>query len=258
MTEYKQIRFHVDARVAIVTLSNLPVNAFSKVMSDELTHCFDFISETEDIRAVVLIGEGKVFCAGADLKGRAGVIKDPGDLTAHLRRSRECFHSVRECTKPVVAALNGPALGAGLVLAASADVLIAAETASLGLPEVDVGLMGGTGHASRLFSHSMLRTMALTGYRVPAAELFRLGVVNCVVSQEGLLPRALEFAHSIAGKSPLAVQLSKQTLNAIEEMSLRDAYRYEQDMTIALGKTRDAREAQLAFLEKRPPFFIGQ
>jgi enoyl-CoA hydratase/carnithine racemase len=100
--------------------------------------------------------------------------------------------------------------------------------------------------------------MALTGYRVPAAELFRLGVVNCVVSPEGLLPKALEFAHSIAGKSPLAVQLSKQTLNAIEEMGLRDAYRYEQDMTIALGKTRDAREAQLAFLEKRPPVFIGQ
>lgn len=258
MNEYKQIRFQIDSGVGIVTLANSPVNAFSKVMCDELTHCFDFLSETEHIRAVVLIGEGKVFCAGADLKGRAGVIKDPGDLTAHLRRSRECFHAIRECSKPVVAALNGPALGAGLVLAASADILIAAETASLGLPEIDVGLMGGAGHASRLFSHSLLRTMALTGYRVPAAELFRLGVVNCVMATEDLLPKALEFANSIAGKSPSAIRLSKQTLNAIEDMSLRDAYRYEQDMTIALGKTLDAKEAQQAFLEKRQPVFVGQ
>ncbi len=258
MTEYKQIRVQTEAGVGIVTLDNSPVNAFSKIMSDELTHCFDSLSEALDIRAVVLIGKGKVFCAGADLKGRAGIIKDQGDLTAHLRRSRECFHAIRECSKPVVAALNGPALGAGLVLAASADILIASETASLGLPEIDVGLMGGAGHASRLFSHSMLRTMALTGYRVPAAELFRLGVINCVVSYEGLLPRAIEFANSIAGKSPLAVQLSKQTLNAIEDMSLRDAYRYEQDMTIALGKTRDAKEAQQAFLEKRQPVFMGK
>lgn len=258
MTTYSQIRLSVQADVAVVTLSNPPVNAFSKQMSDELTHCLDVISETDTARAVVLIGEGRIFCAGADLKGRASVIKAPGDLTAHLRRSRECFHAIRECSKPVIAALNGPALGAGLVLAASADILVASDTASLGLPEIDVGLMGGAGHASRLFSHAMLRTMALTGERVSAAELHRLGVVNWVVPAEALLAKASELAGVIASKSPLAVKLSKQTLNAIEDMPLRDAYRYEQDMTIALGKTQDAQEAQRAFLEKRAPVFVGK
>lgn len=255
MSNYQQIRSSIDDGVVVITLCNPPVNAFSRTLSDELTHCLDVISENDSVRSVVLIGEGKVFCAGADLKGRAGIIKHAGDLTAHLRRSRECFHAIRECSKPVIAALNGPALGAGLVLAASADILITSEKGSLGLPEIDVGLMGGAGHASRLFSHSMLRTMALTGYRVSASELYRLGVVNSVFSQDDLLPEALAIARVIADKSPLAIRLSKQTLNAIEDMSLRDAYRYEQDMTMALGKSEDAREAQRAFLEKRKPIF---
>ena len=258
MTTYSQIKLQLDGGVAVVTLNNPPVNAFSRVLSDELTHCLDNLSETDTTQAIVLIGEGRVFCAGADLKGRASVVKGPGDLTAHLRRSRECFHAIRECSKPVIAALNGPALGAGLVLAASADIIVASQTASLGLPEIDVGLMGGAGHASRLFSHSMLRTMALTGYRVPADELYRLGVVNSVVPTEELLSVAVELARIIAGKSPLAIKLSKQTLNAIEDMTLRDAYRYEQDMTVALGKTQDSQEAQKAFLEKRAPVFLGK
>ena len=143
------------------------------------------------------------------------------------------------------------------MLAASADILIASEKAVLGLPEIDVGLMGGAKHASRLFGHSMLRQMALTGYRVKADELLRLGVVNQVVPPEDLLSAALALAGTIADKSPLAVCLAKQTLNAIEDMTLRDGYRYEQDMTAAISKTEDAKEAQRAFLEKRPPVFKG-
>jgi enoyl-CoA hydratase len=255
---YSQLRYEQQQGVAVVTLDNAPVNAFSRTLSDELTHCMDLIAETDEIRAVVLAAAGKVFCAGADLKGRADVIQGPGDLTAHLRRTREAFHAIRECAKPVVAAIQGPALGAGLALVASADILVASEQACLGLPEIDVGLMGGAGHAARLFSHSTLRMMALTGYRVPAQELLRLGVVSRVVSQAQLQSCALEIAQTIASKSPLAIKLSKQTLNAIEDMSLRDAYRYEQDMTAALGQTEDSREAQRAFLEKRTPVFKGK
>jgi enoyl-CoA hydratase/carnithine racemase len=234
------------------------VNAFSKTLSDDLTAILDFISETDEVRAVVLTGEGKIFCAGADLKGRANVIKGPGDMPAHMRRSRECFHAIRECAKPVVVALNGPALGAGLAIAASGDILIASEKGSLGLPEIDVGLLGGGSHAARLFSHSMLRQMMLTGYRVPATELYRLGVVTQVTTPEQLIPAALELANNIASKSPLSVKLAKQTLNAIEDMSLRDGYRYEQDMTAAIANTADAKEAQKAFLEKRPAVFVGR
>ena len=256
--EYTQIIVEMIGHVGLIKLNYPPVNAYSRTLSDELTACLDLFSETDAIRSVVLTGEGKIFCAGADLKGRSAVIKGPGDLTAHLRRSRECFHAIRECAKPVIAAINGPALGAGLVLAASADILIASEKAVLGLPEIDVGLMGGAKHARRLFGHSMLRQMALTGYRVKADELLRLGVVNQVVPPEDLLSAALALAGTIADKSPLAVCLAKQTLNAIEDMTLRDGYRYEQDMTAAISKTEDAKEAQRAFLEKRPPVFQGR
>lgn len=207
---------------------------------------------------MVLTGAGKVFCAGADLKGRADVIKGPGDLPAHLRRTRECFHAIRECAKPVVAAINGPALGSGLAMVASADVLIASERASLGLPEVDVGLLGGCRHAMRLFPHSLLRRMMLTGYRVPAAELYRLGIVEACTAQEDLLPAAMEMAGVIAAKSPVSTRMGKHTLNTIEDMSLRDGYRYEQDMTTIIATTEDAAEAQAAFREKRAPVFKGR
>ncbi len=258
MQDLTQLRIEMIGHVAILRMNFAPVNALSRTLSDELTWALDKISETDDVRAVVLTGEGKVFCAGADLKGRADVIKGPGDLPAHSRRTRECFHTIRECAKPIVAALNGPALGAGLAIAASCDVLVASERASLGLPEIDVGLLGGGSHAMRLFPHSLLRRMALTGYRVPAAELYRLGVVEACVPHEQLMDAALAIANSMAAKSPLSVRLAKQTLNAIEDMSLRDGYRYEQDMTAAIAKTEDAREAQRAFLEKRPAVFVGR
>jgi enoyl-CoA hydratase len=234
------------------------VNALTRTLNDELTLALDRISELDDVRAVVLTGAGKVFCAGADLKGRAGNIKGPGDLSAHSRRTRECFHAIRECAKPVVVAINGAALGSGLAMVASADILVASQKASLGLPEVDVGLLGGCRHAMRLFGHSRLRRMALTGMRVDGAELYRLGLVEACTAPEELLPAALEIATTIASKSPVSTRMGKHTLNVIEDMSLRDGYRYEQDMTAQIGKTEDAKEAQLAFREKRAPVFKGR
>lgn len=258
LSQLTQLNVEIDQHVAILRMNYAPVNALSRTLSDELTYALDYISETDDIRSVILTGEGKVFCAGADLKGRADVIKSPGDLQAHSRRTRECFHAIRECNKPVIAAINGAALGAGLAMVASADILIASEKGSIGLPEIDVGLLGGCSHAQRLFGHSTLRLMAFTGYRVPADELYRLGIVVSVSTPDNLMADALKIAKTIAAKSPLSIKLSKQTLNAIEEMSLRDGYRYEQDMTAAIAKTDDAKEAQRAFLEKRTAVFIGR
>ncbi|PLY61025.1 enoyl-CoA hydratase [Herbaspirillum sp. BH-1] len=258
MFDFTQLNVRLDGHVATLTLNAPPVNALTRTLNDELTMALDAISETDDIRAVVLTGAGKVFCADADLKGRAENIRQPGDFMAHSRRTRECFHAVRECAKPVVAAINGAALGSGLALVASSDILVASEQASLGLPEVDVGLLGGCRHAMRLFPHSRLRRMALTGYRVGGQELYRLGIVEACVAPEALLETALEIAHVIASKSPVSTRMGKHTMNVIEDLSLRDGYRYEQDMTAAIGKTEDAREAQLAFKEKRAPVFTGR
>ena len=258
MNDYTELKVKIEGHVAVLTMDSPPVNALTKTLNDELTQALDLVSETDDIRCVVLTGAGKQFCAGADLKGRAQVIKGPGDLTAHSRRTRECFHAIRECAKPVVAAINGAALGSGLAMVASADVLIASDKAVIGAPEVDVGLLGGGRHAMRLFGHSLLRRMMLTGYRVPAAELYRLGVIEACTTPEELMSKALELAQTIATKSPVSTRMIKHTLNVIEDMSLRDGYRYEQDMTAAIAKTDDAKEAQAAFREKRKPVFKGK
>ena len=158
----------------------------------------------------------------------------------------------------MIAAINGPALGSGLAMVASSDIIITSDKGSLGLPEVDVGLLGGCRHAMRLFSHSRLRRMMLTGYRVTGEELYRLGIVEACTTPEGLMPAALELAQTIASKSPVSTRMGKHTLNTIEDMSLRDGYRYEQDMTALIGKTEDAQEAQAAFREKRAPVFKGR
>jgi enoyl-CoA hydratase/carnithine racemase len=258
MNDYKELKVALEGHVAVLTMDSPPVNALTKTLNDELTHCLDRISETDDIRVVVLTGAGKQFCAGADLKGRADIIKGPGDLVAHSRRTRECFHAIRECAKPVIAAINGNALGSGLAMVASADILIASDKATIGAPEVDVGLLGGGRHAQRLFSHSRLRRMMLTGYRVPGPELYRLGIVEACVTPDELMPAAMELANTIASKSPISTRMIKHTLNVIEDMSLRDGYRYEQDMTAAIAKTEDAKEAQAAFREKRKPVFKGR
>jgi enoyl-CoA hydratase/carnithine racemase len=162
-----------------------------------------------------------------------------------------------ECKKPVIGAINGAALGAGLAIAASCDILVASESASLGLPEIDVGLLGGGRHTMRLFGCSRTRRMMFTGYRVPADECYRLGVVESVVPPDQLMEAAMVLAREIAAKSPIAIQLAKTSLNAIEEMSLRDGYRFEQNMTVELGKSEDSKEAMRAFSEKRPPVFTG-
>ncbi len=258
MDDLTQLEVAIADGVATLTLNAPPVNALTRTLNDELTLALDRISELDDVRAVVVTGHGKVFCAGADLKGRADTIKGPGDLPAHSRRTRECFHAIRECAKPVIVAINGPALGSGLAMIASSDILVASERATLALPEIDVGLMGGARHAMQLFGHSRLRRMALTGMRVDGAELYRLGIVEACTRPEELMPVAMEIARAIAGKSPLATRLCKHTMNVIEDLSLRDGYRYEQDMTAAIGRTDDAKEAQAAFREKRAPVFTGR
>ena len=258
MDDLTQLKVAIDGHIAVLTMDSPPVNALTRVLNDELTLALDRISELDEIRVVVLTGAGKVFCAGADLKGRAENIKGPGDLPAHLRRTRECFHAIRECAKPVIVAINGAALGSGLAMVASSDVLIASDKASLGLPEVDVGLLGGCRHAMRLFSHSRLRRMMLTGWRMSGAEMYRLGIVEACTAPDELMPVALELAATIASKSPISTRMGKHTLNTIEDMSLRDGYRYEQDMTALIGKTEDAKEAQAAFREKRAPVFTGR
>jgi enoyl-CoA hydratase/carnithine racemase len=250
------IKLEVADHIARVTMNNPPVNAQNAQFNIEMAWVFDSLSDRSDVRVAILTGAGRVFSAGADMKARPDRTK-PGERWQHNRRTRESYHAIRECTKPVIAAINGPALGAGLAVAASCDILVAAEEAQLGLPEINVGLLGGGKHTQRLFGHSTLRRMMLTGYRVPGSELYRLGIVEACVPQTALMDTAMGIAREIAAKSPAAIRLAKRTLNTIEDMTLRDGYRYEQNMTVELSDHPDAREAAAAFLEKRAPKFSG-
>jgi len=247
----------VEDYIAVVHFANPPVNAHNQQLLEEVAWTFDTISDRDDIRVAILTGEGTCFCAGADLKERAATEPVDGDHWQNSRRAREAYHSIMECQKPVIAAINGPALGGGLALAASCDILLASEKGCLGLPEIDVGLLGGGRHALRLFSHSRQRRMMLTGLRVFGPELYRLGVIEECTTAQDLMETALKLAREIAGKSPLAIKLAKHALNQIEEMSLRDGYRFEQTMTGELSKTEDSAEAMRAFIEKREAVFKG-
>ena len=220
----------------------------------ELTEVFDSLWEGE-ARVAILTGAGaRVFSAGANVKARLqGERRED-----HGRTAREAFNSIYECAIPVIGAINGHALGAGLAVAASCDYLIASERASFGLPEIDVGLLGGAKHLARLFPQSYVRRMHYTAERASAEEAYRLHAVTKVVPPDKLMETAMEDARSIAQKIPLGIRLAKEGLNAIEFLDLKNGYRYEQTRTAILAKTEDAQEAKRAFLEKRKPVFKGR
>ena len=257
MSDSDIILFEVSDHVALVTLNRAPVNALDRAMRDRIIDIFDEISERDDIRVAVLTGNGKAFCAGADLRARPD-LKKSGAFHAHNRVTRETGNCISECSKPVIAAVNGAALGAGLGLMVACDIMLAAEEATFGMPEIDVGLAGGAAMLNTMFSRSTMRRMMYTGLRLDAAELYRLGLIEKVTTREGLVPAALEIAREIAGKSPLGIRYAKQSCNMVVNMPQRDAYRIEQNFTMALASTEDALEARTAMLEKRKPVFKGR
>lgn len=258
MTDWKTLTVEVADRVAVVTLNRPPVNAQNAELRSELTQCFDELSDRDDAMAVVLTGAGRIFSAGADIRERPNLGATPGAYGRHNRLVRETHNAVAECSKPVIAAINGPAMGAGFGLVLASDIWVASEEAYVSMPEINVGLAGGVSFLQRVFGQSRARRMFFTGMQVSAAELYRLGLVEACLPAAELMPYAMKIAHEIATKSPVAVRLAKEAARLTEVMPLRDAYRYEQGNTVALSRTEDAKEAQRAFLEKRQPVYQGR
>lgn len=251
------VHLEVSDHIALVRIDRPPVNALDRATRMRLISVFDQISEREDVRVAVLTGTGKYFCSGADLKDRPA--KDqPGDFLAHNRATRETGNAIRECAKPVIAAVNGPALGAGFGLMAACDIYLASEDATFAMPEINVGLAGGVSMLRNLVGRSYTRRLFFTGMKVPAAELYRRGVLDAVVPGEQLMDEAMAVAREIAGKSPVAMGYAKMAANMMDLMPQRDGYRFEQNFTMALSRTEDAAEAMRAFFEKRPPVYKGR
>ncbi|MYU11177.1 enoyl-CoA hydratase [Streptomyces sp. SID8361] len=240
--------------VAEVTLSRPPVNAVSVRMYEELTAAFRALSRRNDVHAVVLRSDQRMFCAGADIKQQVDSPTIAESTNEYRQRlARMCYDAILDCAVPTIAAVHGHAIGAGAVLAACCDIRYASDDARLGLPEINVGRCGGGRHLMRLVPQGATRLMYFTGEPVDAQEAWRFGLVQRVVAPDELLDSVRELAAKIAAKSPLGLRLAKKALNESESLGVREGYAHEQIYTLQLAESPDAAEAARSVLEKRPP-----
>lgn len=242
--------------VLLITIDRPPLNAMTLDAHRELLAALRSVDDDEDIRCIVLTGAGeRAFVAGGDV-GELGAL-DAASALVRTRVVRQVFDAIRRNPVPVIAAINGHALGGGLVMMSQCDIVIAAETATFGLPEINVGVMGGTKHLARVVPEKVMRWMALTGTRVSAAYMERLGVVQQVVPREQVLEAALKAADEICAKSPASVRLMKEVINLTESMNLDDGYHVETYATAIISTHPDSKEAAKAFKEKRAAVFAS-
>jgi enoyl-CoA hydratase/carnithine racemase len=228
--------------VATVTMDRPPVNAVDLLMYRELRDLFaDIDAIGSGVRAVVLTGEGKHFCAGNDLDDFATMDRD--NVRERMFHVREAFFAIQECAVPVVGAVAGAALGTGMAIAASCDFVVAADDAAFGLPELSVGVHGGARHLGRVVPQPIVRWMYFTGERLTGEEMLRLGAVVAVVPRDELLERARSEARRIAAFSPTAVRMGKQGLNDIEHTTIRVGYEHEQGLTARMMDHPDSKIA---------------
>lgn len=244
------IRFEVAEGVATITLDRPPVNALSAGMMRALIEALREADRRDDVRAVILTGAGRCFSAGLDLKEQLAAI-DAG-RPGPARLGAAMYDALLNGRKPTVAAINGPALGAGVGMSASCCILVAAQEARFGLPEIDVGMLGGARHALRLLGHSTVNRMLLTGHQLDAAELHRRGVVEACLPAQELMPFARSIALEIAAKEPEAILLARRSLARVETMGVLDGYVYEMSLAEELSAMPGPRAAMRGFVEGRP------
>ncbi len=239
-----------DRGIAEVVMDNPPVNALTVAGWFELAEVITALGSDPAVRVVVLRAEGRGFNAGVDIKE----MQATEGFEALVGANRGCFAAfaaVYECPVPVIAAVHGFCLGGGIGLVGNADVIVAADDATFGLPEVDRGALGAATHLSRLVPQHKMRAMVYTAATVSAAELEHFGSVLRVVPRAELRDAALELAAVIAAKSPAVIRAAKESLNGIDLWDVKRSYRFEQGFTFELNLTGVADERRDAFLAER-------
>jgi enoyl-CoA hydratase len=247
-----------ERRVALLRF-NRPkqLNALNGQVMDALCGALEELDRDEAIRVMVVTGNDRAFAAGADIAEMATA--SPIDMLRGNRIAQ--WDRVRRIGKPVIAAVAGWCLGGGCELAMALDLILAAESARFGQPEINLGVIpgaGGTQRLTRAIGKSAAMEMILTGEPIDAREAHRLGLVSRVVPNELLVEDALALAAKIATKSPVALRLAKEAVNAAYEMGLTDALAHERRLFYLLFATADQKEGMAAFLEKREPDFQGR
>ncbi|WP_142064313.1 enoyl-CoA hydratase/isomerase family protein [Pseudarthrobacter sp. B4EP4b] len=254
---FEFLRLEVDEALVTVWFTRPPVNSVSQAMYREIERFFSHPERfVPGIKAVVLAGEGRHFCAGNDLHEFGTLTPENSD--ERMAEVRAAFFAIQNCSVPVIAAVQGAAVGTGLAIAASCDFVIAATTARFGTPEVSVGIMGGARHLARLVPEPLVRWMYFTGDPIDVRRLEQVGGVIEVVPADELLTRAHEYAAAITRHSGEVIRTAKRSLNTIETMDLQEGYIFEQSLTREISGHPDSREARQATLEQRPPHYPSE
>ena len=243
------INYDIDNNgVLEVVMDNPPVNALGIVDTDQLATIFESVAKNLDVKVAILTAVGKGFCAGVDIKEIENLPSNEGIL----RINKSCFDafaSVYECAVPVIVAVNDFCLGSGVGLAGAADIVIAAQGAQFGLPEVDNGALGALTHLTRLVPQQRARQMLYTCETAGAEELKGYGSVYEVVSPERLLTFAREIAMKIVSKPSKTIRAAKESANGIELVNIRNSYRFEQGFTYELNLAGEGEKARQAFID---------
>lgn len=257
---YETIRMEREGGVAILTIDRPEKrNALSGTVRAELLSALDALRDEPEVRVVVLTGAGeKAFVAGADIAEFAE--RTPLEQRATMA-ARRVFEEIAAYPKPVIAMINGFALGGGCELALACDIRVAADTARLGQPEINLGIIpggGGTQRLPRVAGMGQAMLLILSGEIVDAAEALRIGLVDRVYAASELRERTLELAGGMAAKSPVALRMAKSAVRAAAEMPLGAGLAYETELFVTAFGSEDKREGIAAFLEKRPADFRGR
>ena len=242
----------IDSGIAQLVFNKPPVNAFNSAEWSRIANEVRGLGERSDVHVIVIRAEGKGFCAGVDIKELGA---DPNMIVPVNKGNYDTFEAIHRNPKPVIAALHGFVLGGGIGIAGAADIIIASDCATFGVPEVDRGAMGGGAHLQRMFPVQKVRYMYFTGELIDAHEADRLGAVERVVPKDALVSTVLDMAATIAEKSPVMISLAKEALNGVEDGNLEDKYRREQGFTLEAYRHQDSQEARDAFNQKRSAEF---
>lgn len=248
----EQFKTTISDGIAELVIARPPVNALNDAgwhaLADEIAR----LGTLPEARVIVLRAEGRGFCAGVDIKE---LDKHPEKIISVNAGNYRSFEAVHRNPLPVIVAVHGFVLGGGIGLAGAADIVVASECATFGVPEVDRGAMGGGAHLQRLFPVQKVRMMYFTGDSITAAEAYRLGAIEKVVPKAELREAALAIAAKIAAKSTVMIRLAKESLNGIEDGNLESKYRWEQGFTLQAYSSKDSAETRRAFVEKREAEF---
>jgi len=246
------ISIDVEGHIAIVTLDRAPINSLVKATYFEIQEAFNKLGEMEDVRVAVLKANGRFFCPGNDVSEFDGLVTE-ADAREYGQIVSDGIGAVYSCKIPVVAAVHGHALGAGMALAACADVVVASDEALFGIPEIKVGIIGASGFLALLVPEKVVRYLSLTGKSISSQEVERYGGVHKVVPTEKVFDAAMEVARELLGQGPTALRYFKEAMNINQDARLVEKYATEGVYTRQYVGTEEFNESVKAFLENRQP-----